>query len=147
MNEQDNPRPVPDDTEQNRQDAQLNPNGTPRTTYEKLISKVGSVIDDLTTLQVTTCLGKVDPAQLRNVDSGLISNAKVIHSSIGLLDGDITTVIDEVFVPEAEIPKLRDFHEQRVTEGGDIVKRNIEAVKELLSMVESFRGEEEQEQE
>ena len=109
--------------------------------------KIGGAVDDLVTLQVTTCMGQVDLAKLPNLDKGLITKAKVIHTRIGLLDGDITTVIDEAFVPDDEIPKLRDFHEQRVTEGGAIVRRNIEAVKELLSMVASFRSDEEQDEE
>ena len=149
MNDHVKPVLAPDAIDNRAEDGQQHTNDAPTTTYERLVGKIGDVLVDLVTLQVTTCMGKVNSAKLPNIDKGLIpiTKAKVIHTRIGLLDGDITTVIDEAFVPEGEIPKLRDFHEQRVTEGGDIVKRNIEAIQELLSMVASFRSDEEQDEE
>ena len=63
----------------------------------------------------------------------------VMYSRIGLLDGDITTIIDERFLPEGGIEELRAFHQQRVEEGGEIVERNIRALKELVSLLRSAR--------
>lgn len=112
--------------------------------YDDLIGRIGEAINDLIHLEVTTLVGNTDKVNLsqstKNVISGM-KDPKALYTRIGLLDGDITTVIDEKFVPEGELSNLRAFHQERVKEGGDIIKRNLEALQKLLDMAKSIRDE------
>ena len=129
------------------------PQSTPRSTssagpsaaaspQNSLAERIGRSVDDLLHLQVTTIVGTVQVSELPRASElrlGEIDNPRVMYSRIGLLDGDITTIIDERFLPEGGIEELRVFHQQRVEEGGEIVERNIRALKELLSLLRAAR--------
>jgi hypothetical protein len=58
----------------------------------------------------------------------------VIWTAIDLVQGDITTVIDPEFQGEAG-KELRDFHKSRETQGLEIMRGNISALKELVSLL------------
>lgn len=110
--------------------------------FARLLDKIVDQIDDLTHLEVVTILGQADAAKLFDKvkeTAGGVDNAKVIYSRIGLVDGDIITIVDERFVAQDDVPKLRDFHQERVKEGGAIVQKNIQALKELLDLLRANR--------
>ncbi|MEM7223262.1 MAG: hypothetical protein AAF495_09805 [Pseudomonadota bacterium] len=129
------PKAVAGDPPQKGQDAQS------KDTFEELKAAIQEAIDNLTHLDVKTVVGKVaepDPSILESMGIKEVENAKLLSSRINIVLGDITSFIDERFIPEGELPKIREFHEKRVEEGSAIIERNIKALKELLSLAKQY---------
>ena len=110
--------------------------------FDVLYEKIENAVSDLTTLKVVTAVGDVDVSQTAVDENGekkvvrgeTYQNAKAILSTIDLIDGDISTVMDEAFVNDAGYAGIRDDHLNRVQDAQAIVDKNI---KTLLGMVKT----------
>jgi hypothetical protein len=101
------------------------------------IDKLKASAEKLITLNITTAVGNAehDPAAAGSFTVG--KDAKIMNSSIDLLQGDITTIIPEAFM-EAPYSAIREYHQAREEAGQQIIKENIACIKELLLLVEKL---------
>ncbi|HET9932579.1 MAG TPA: hypothetical protein VFQ35_17875 [Polyangiaceae bacterium] len=106
---------------------------------DAFIRKLENCLNELVTLNIVTAVG----AAKLDVKSGDASgtkvdvvdgSTKVIWTAINLAQGDITTVIDPEFQGDAG-KELREFHKSRETQGLEIIRGNISALKELVSLL------------
>jgi hypothetical protein len=90
-----------------------------------------SKLSELTTLQIRTVVGSFaseggQPAGKLKIDGA----GHFLDTSIDLLQGDITSQIDEWFLaPERKA--ILDLHHQREKQGNEIIRANVQAVREL----------------
>ena len=114
-----------------------------KSSFDKLYEKIENAVSDLTTLKVITAVGDVDVSQTAVVQEGekqvirgeTYQNAKAILSTIDLIDGDISTVMDEVFVNDPGYTGIRDDHLHRVQDAQAIVDKNIKTLLEMVKTV------------
>lgn len=98
-------------------------------------------LSNLTRLETNTLVGKY----AFNVESGVKttiiteSTEDRMCSQINLITGDITTAMTDKFVTDYR--ELRDFHLARESQGHDIVRKNIETLKEILGALDFFEKE------
>lgn len=117
-------------------DAEKNP-------FDELYDKIENAVKDLTTLKVVTAVGAVTIGQNNVTENGETretrvenyQNAKAIISTIDLIDGDIMTVMDEVFVNEATYASIRDEHLERIKSAQEIVDKNMQTLLTLVKAV------------
>ncbi len=99
-------------------------------------------LSELTRLEVNTLVGNYTFNQDENKKNTSIKNdstADRMCSQINLLTGDITTAMTEKFV--TDFKDLREYHMMRESQGHEIVKRNIEVLKEILKAIGIFNDE------
>lgn len=114
-----------------------------KSTFDQLYDRVEAAVADLTTLKVVTAVGDVNLSQEVVEENGVKSqkhaetyqNAKAILSTIDLIDGDIMTVIDEVFINEKSYMAVRDDHLARIKTAQEIVEANVKLLKSLVDAV------------
>lgn len=98
--------------------------------WEKLLGGVRSAVE----LRVVTYVGEAKlsgPLDRAMVEFGG-EPGDAIATSINLVEGDITSVVPEKFwAPDKQV--IRDFHQQQVEQGKDIVERNLKLISELGS--------------
>jgi hypothetical protein len=115
--------------------------GVPKKDYLlKLTTKILEAVDDLITLRIITAVGlpKIDGEKGKpEID---FAKANVISTKINLLQGDITTLFDPVFVTGG-YQCLREFHAAREKEGSEIVQKNIAAIRSLIDLIRELEGE------
>lgn len=108
-------------------------------TIGDLYAKLEGSIENLVTLEIVTAVGPVKPtnrdAKGIKVQEKTDDAAKLLRTSIDLLEGDITTEMDPAFVT-GPYQELREFHKAREAQAIEIVKGNIEAVKALISLIQ-----------
>jgi hypothetical protein len=107
------------------------PTTTKNDVWDKLLRGVQSAVE----LRVITVVGEVklggklsDP----QVDFGddKSKTASAIVTSINLVEGDITNIVpDQFWAPDKEV--IRKYHEQQVSNGADIVSRNLRLISEV----------------
>jgi hypothetical protein len=111
--------------------------------FDELYAKIENAVKDLTTLKVVTAVGDVTISQNSVTENGEThqtraenyQNAKAILSTIDLIDGDIMTVMDEVFANEATYASIRDEHLERIKSAQDIVDKNVQTLLTLVKTV------------
>ena len=114
-----------------------------KTSFDALYEKIENAVSDLTTLKVITAVGDVDVSQTAVEQDGekqvvrgeTYQNAKAILSTIDLIDGDISTVMDEVFVNDAGYAGIRDDHLGRVQDAQAIVDKNLKTLEGMVRTV------------
>jgi hypothetical protein len=115
-------------------------------TLQSLLNKIQGALKNLVTLEIVTAVGHVrfkrkpGPAESGEWDSPDLDDEqdyKAILTRIDLLQGDIKTVFHEEFVT-GQYQSLRDFHAAREDKGHQIVRDNIEAIKDLVAMIKGF---------
>ncbi len=104
---------------------------------ETFISKTIDGLAKLTRLDVNTLVGNYSFTADSTIKTD--STAERMCSQINLLSGDITTAMTEKFV--SDYKKLREYHVMRESQGHEIVKRNIEVLKEILKAIGIFNEE------
>jgi hypothetical protein len=92
------------------------------------LTTVSQAITNLTTLQIVTTVVAVDVAT-----DAITPGGKAIRTRIDLLQGDITTEMDPVYLT-AEYAPLREFHTTREGSGLDIIQNNVKALQELIKL-------------
>ena len=111
--------------------------------FDDLYEKIEAAVKDLTTLKVVTAVGDVNVSQeVSEVDgkktefhAETYQNTKAILSTIDLIDGDIMTVIDEVFINEESYMPVRVDHLARINDAQSIVATNVALLKSLVVTV------------
>lgn len=112
-------------------------------TFNELYAKIEAAVSDLTTLKVVTAVGDVNISQevvavgedKTESRSESYQNAKAILSTIDLIDGDIMTVMDDVFATDENYASIREDHLERIKDAQDIVDKNINTLKNLVRTV------------
>ena len=100
------------------------------------LDQLRSTIHKVATLSITTAVGEAElSADGSSYAPG--AGAKVMHSSIDLLQGDITSVIPEEFLTQP-YARIREYHQAREDMGRAIIKENIECLKSLVELVEKL---------
>lgn len=108
---------------------------TPPSDTSKLWDMLLQGVQSAVRLRVTTVIGEVSlTGGIDNPDIGFADskapNSNVIATSVNLVDGDITNVVPERFwSPDKEA--IRNYHEQQVANGHEIVRRNLQLVSEI----------------
>lgn len=92
-------------------------------------------MDKLVSLEIVTTVGDVEYKN-NKFEIAFKDKPKVLYSKIDLLQGDITTVMNQEYIT-GEYQALRTFHEEQITRGQDIIKKNIEAAKALASALKN----------
>lgn len=113
-----------------------------KSSFDQLYEKIEAAVKDLTTLKVITAVGAVDISRKTTTKNGVTEetrvenyqNAKALLSTIDLIDGDIMTVMDEVFVNDPAYASIREEHLTRIQDAQAIVDKNVQI---LLSMVQT----------
>lgn len=112
-------------------------------TIGDLYAKLESSLENLVTLEIVTAVGLVQPttrdAKGVKVQGSTDAGAKLLRTSIDLVQGDITTEMDPAFVT-GPYQDLREFHKAREAQAMEIVKGNIEAVKALVALIQGRDG-------
>lgn len=101
-----------------------------------------SGLSELTRLEVNTLVGNYSFNQDANKKNTTLKNDSTTDrmcSQINLLTGDISTAMTEKFV--SEYKELRDYHMLRENQGHDIIKRNIDVLKEIVKAIGIFNEE------
>ena len=113
---------------------------------EELGEKIKAGLSRLVTLEIVTLIGEIEKVPDQEIQESRWrakagSAEKGILTQINFLQGDITTIIPESFYSE-EKKALREYHSEREKQGMDIVRRNIDALKELWSLIAEFKEDE-----
>jgi hypothetical protein len=100
--------------------------------WDKLLRGVQSAVE----LRVITVVGgvklggKVSGPEIEFGDGVAKETSDAIVTSINLAAGDITSIVpDQFWAPDKEV--IRKYHEQQVSNGHDIVSRNLRLISEV----------------
>ena len=108
---------------------------------EKFMARLESAVNDMVELKVITAVGNISVEVATTTKDGITTttrtethkDSRAIISDIDLIDGDIMTAIDNVFVTDEAYASIRTDHLARVDEAQAIVSRNINVLKELAT--------------
>ena len=121
------------------------PSATDETTemsgLDRFIARLESAVNDMVELKVITAVGNISVEVNTTTKDGITTStrtethkdSRAIISDIDLIDGDIMTAIDNVFVTDEAYASIRNDHLARVNEAQAIVSRNINVLKELAT--------------
>jgi hypothetical protein len=107
------------------------PNSSKNDVWDKLLRGVQSAVE----LRVITVVGGVKLGGKINspeIEFGELSKSTgdAIVTSINLVEGDITNIVpDQFWSPDKEV--IRQYHEQQVSNGHEIVSRNLRLISEV----------------
>jgi len=91
--------------------------------------KVMDEIKDIQTLTVKTVIGELKHTANDQYEFEQNSNVDGIISEINLLKGDTTTKMSKSFATNH--PDLRAYHLQKEKEGQEIMRKNLEVIRDL----------------
>ena len=111
--------------------------------FDELYQKIESAVTDLARLTIITAVGDVtisqqieeEGAEKRHKRIEKYDNARAIVTKIDLVDGDIETVMDEVFAKDPLYAKIRDDHVDRIKTANAIVDTNVKTLLELVKTI------------
>jgi hypothetical protein len=108
------------------------PTTTKNDVWDKLLRGVQSAVE----LRVITVVGgvklggKLAAPEVEFGDATSKGNSDAIVTSINLVQGDITNIVpDQFWAPDKEV--IRQYHEQQVSNGHEIVNRNLRLISEV----------------
>lgn len=98
-------------------------------------------LSNLTRLEVNTLVGNYTFNKKGDTNTTIKNDhsGERMCSQINLLTGDITTAMTEKFVTEYK--ELREYHMIRENQGHEIVRRNIEVLRQILGAIIDFTEE------
>ena len=106
----------------------------------QFLESIKASLYNLKTLEIVTAVGsvqypstppKADELHLPDLDTSKPYASML--TKIDLLEGDVTTVMNEQFAT-GDYTSLRAFHQAREEQGHQIIVNNINAIKELLNL-------------
>jgi len=111
---------------------------TPAGNQESFIDKAIKGLNELTSLQVNTLVGdyrflRGDDKKTDYIRFDPESTDQRMSSVINLISGDISTAMTDKFV--SDYKDLRDYHLTREAQGHDIIRKNIEVLKEIAQAI------------
>ncbi len=99
-----------------------------------IFAKLEAIITDFANLEIKTVVGDGVTVERDTSDKEftviLGEGSKAIASKVSLLDGDISTFFNSEFIT-GEYKELQAFHEKQITNGNDIITKNIKMLKDL----------------
>jgi hypothetical protein len=98
-------------------------------------------LSNLTRLEVNTLVGNYTFNKKGDANTTIKTDntGERMCSQINLVTGDITTAMTEKFVDEYK--ELREYHMIRENQGHEIVRRNIDVLRQILSAIVDFTQE------
>lgn len=112
--------------------AETNQPSTKNDVWDKLLRGVQSAVE----LRVITVVGdvrlggQIDSPEIKFGEDDAKPTSDAIVTSINLVEGDITNIVpDQFWAPDKEV--IRKYHEQQVSNGHDIVSRNLRLISEV----------------
>jgi hypothetical protein len=98
-------------------------------------------LSNLTRLEVNTIVGNYTFNKKGDSNTTIKNDSagERMCSQINLVTGDITTAMTEKFV--VDYKELREYHTIREDQGHEIVKKNIEVLRQILSAIVDFTSE------
>jgi hypothetical protein len=98
-------------------------------------------LSNLTRLEVNTLVGNYTFNKKGDTNTTIKTDntGEKMCSQINLVTGDITTAMTEKFV--VEYKELREYHMIRENQGHEIVRRNIDVLRQILSAIVDFTQE------
>ena len=108
---------------------------------DKFMARLENAVNDMVELKVITAVGSISVEITNTTKDGITTStrtethkdSRAIITDIDLIDGDIMTAIDNVFVTDAAYASIRNDHLERVNDAQAIVSRNINVLKELAT--------------
>lgn len=108
---------------------------------DKFMARLDSAVNDMVQLKVITAVGNISVEVTNTTKDGITTStrtethkdSRAIITDIDLIDGDIMTAIDSVFVTNEAYASIRSDHLARVNDAQAIVSRNINVLKELAT--------------
>jgi len=108
---------------------------------DKFMARLESAVNDMVELKVITAVGNISVEVNSTTKGGITTStrtethkdSRAIITNIDLIDGDIMTAIDNVFVTDEAYASIRTDHLARVNDAQAIVSRNINVLKELAT--------------
>lgn len=102
--------------------------------FQEFLGKVKDSIEKLSTLDIVTAVGPLKYDSVKKTYEAPESGAaSVMRTRIDLLQGDITTQLDEEFAT-GRYQGLRDYHAAREKQGHELIKSNIETLRQLVEL-------------
>jgi hypothetical protein len=98
---------------------------------KEFLDKLEAALKELVTLEVTTVVGNI-PYPISNAP---VPGARVIHSRIDLLQGDILVEMAPDFV-NGDLKDVRVDHLEREKQAAAIIKANVELVERLFKFLQ-----------
>ena len=104
----------------------------------ELAQKITGALEAIVNLHIITVVGKVTVTNAfnrkeRNID--IAPDQQAMVTSIDLAQGDITNGLDAAFAPGSGDDAMREFHERQVKLGNEIIRRNLELLKEMATEI------------
>jgi len=108
---------------------------------DKFMARLESAVNDMVKLKVVTAVGNISVEVNSTTKDGITTStrtethkdSRAIITDIDLIDGDVMTAIDNVFVTDEAYASIRIDHLARVNDAQAIVSRNINVLKELAT--------------
>lgn len=98
---------------------------------EELLEEIRKAIKETVTLKITTIVGDVQQGATDGPPT--VANSKTMYTQIDLIQGDIVSMIDKSFLDE--FAAIREKHQSREEQAHEIVRKNIETLKELADYI------------
>ena len=107
--------------------------------FDDFVEDLKKAVVNAKTLEITTAVGPIGwNAEKQDYIPVADATVKVMRTKIDLFEGDILTQIDQEFAT-ASLQSLRDYHMQTQTAGHDIIRKNVEALEALFSLVKNIK--------
>ncbi len=101
------------------------------------LGTIGGFLEKLETLKIRTIVGELKyDAKTKNYVHNDGQQVEAIISEIHLASGDIDTRMTEKFTGEYEA--LREYHQMKEIKGQEIVRKNLELIKEIAKTILSL---------
>ena len=107
--------------------------------FMSFVNNIEEKLSDLVTLEIKTIVGDYRLLQDETVLPKKNGEFKIMKTKIGLLDGDVTTLMSNDLIQD-KYAWLRDFHAGREEKGHEIIHKNIEAIKSLFELFKDTKG-------
>ena len=102
---------------------------------DDFLESLKKAVVNLKTLEITTAVGPINwDATKQDYVPVTDASVKVMRTKIDLFEGDMVTQMDPEFATGGLQP-LRDYHMKTQADGKDILKKNVEALEALFSLV------------
>ena len=104
---------------------------------KSVLENLMNTAENVATLNITTVVGEAIPVKGKDGYYLPDKTGKTMHSSIDLLQGDITSIIPQAFL-SPPLSTIRQYHQAREDTGRQIIKENIECLMKLVELVKEL---------
>ncbi len=101
---------------------------------------IKTALSEAIELEITTWVVSADDGGIEQSDPQNALPGYRMTTRINIVDGDIENEIGSQFIGQGPYRELREFHLNQVKQGQEIIRRNLEAIKELFSFLLEARS-------